>query len=127
MIADIISLAGNLVSWREALRGARREKRDRLANYLQQIGTCLDDALNDLRSGGNAVRACAQLRQYIVLIPPTVEEVLGAERTEGLRDDLRAALFLRGGIRAPSIDELNQLDEAAGTFTALGDYLRASA
>jgi hypothetical protein len=126
VIADIGNLASLLLNWRETLRGARREKRDRLAVYLQQIGVCLSNALDDLRSGGNAIRACAQLHQYVDLIPPTVEEVLGVEPTERLREGLRAALYVRG-LRRPSVDELNQLDEAAGTFTALGDYLRASA
>lgn len=125
MIVDLLTLARGLFDLRETLRGARREKRDRLAVYLQQIGSCLDLALRDLRAGGDAVRACAQLHEYVDLIPPTVEDALGAERTERLRDDLRAALFVRG-LPAPSDEELDQLDEAAGTLTALGDYLRAS-
>ena len=125
MIADIVNLARDLSSLRETLRGARREKRDRLAAYLQQIGSCLDLALEDLRSGGSAVRACAQLHQYVDLIPPTVEDAIGAERTELLRDGLRSALYVRG-LPAPTVEELNQLDEAAGTLTALGDYLRAT-
>jgi|SRR5579862_4635524 len=125
MIADIASLINDLFTWRETLRGAQRDKRDRLATYLQQIGTCLDDALTDLRSGGSAVRACGQLRQYVDLIPPTIDEALGAERTDRLRQSLRAALVVRF-LNVRTDDQLNQLEEAAGAFIALADYLRAS-
>jgi hypothetical protein len=125
VIADIVSLARDLSGLRETLRGARREKRDRLATYLEQIGSSLDDAHADLRTGGAAVRACAQLHQYVDLVPPTVDEALGNERTERLRESLRSALYVRG-LPRPTSTELDQLDEAAGTFTALGAYLRAS-
>ena len=125
MIADIASLVNDLFSWRETLRGAQRDKRDRLAAYLQQIGTSLDDALTDLRGGGSAARACGQLHQYVDLIPPTVDEALGAERIDSLRQSLRAALLVRG-LDVRSDDQLNQLEEAAGGFSALADYLRAS-
>jgi hypothetical protein len=126
VIADNLALAHDLFSMRETLRGARREKRDRLATYLQQIAACLKDALDDLRNGGSAVRPCAQLHQYVDLIPPAVDQALGAERTDALREGLRTALRVRG-LPAPSADELNNLDEAAGIFTALADYLRVSA
>jgi hypothetical protein len=65
------------------------------------------------------------LHQYVDLVPPTVDEALGNERTERLRESLRSALYVRG-LRRPTSTELDQLDEAAGTFTALGAYLRAS-
>jgi hypothetical protein len=126
VISDIVTLARDLSGLRETLRGARREKRDRLAAYLEQIGAAVDDAQNDLRGGGSAVRACAQLHQYVDLIPPTVDEALGEERTTRLRESLRAALYVRG-LPVRNVEELDQLAEAAGTFTALGDYLRASA
>lgn len=87
MISDIVTLARDLFGLRESLRGARHEKRERLAQYLQTIGTCLEDAERDLRAGGGAVRACAQLHQYVKLIPPTVDDALGEERTEDLRSD----------------------------------------
>lgn len=126
MIADILTLARDLFSMRETLRGARRDKRDRLAAYLQQIAACLTDALEDLRNGGSAVRACAQLHQYADLIPSTVDQVLGTEKTDLLRQSLGGALRVRG-LSAPSGNELDSLDEAPGTFIALADYLRASA
>jgi hypothetical protein len=80
MIADISSAAQSLAGLRETLRGTRREKRDRLADYLQQITKCLDEAQADLRGGGHAVRACAKMHQYVDLTPPTVDDVLGHER-----------------------------------------------
>jgi hypothetical protein len=126
MIADILTLARDLFSMRETLRGARRDRRDRLAAYLKQIAACLRDALEDLRNGGYAVRACGQLHQYVDLIPSTLDQVLGTEKTNLLRESLRRALFVRN-LRAPSGNELDNLEEAAGTFTALADYLRASA
>ena len=125
MISDIVTLARDLSGLRESLRGVRREKRERLAQYLQTIGSALEDAERDLRAGGSAARACAQLHQYVQLIPPTVDDALGPERTEDLRKGLAAALHIRG-LPIRSDEELDQLAEAAGTFIALGDYLRAS-
>jgi hypothetical protein len=123
VISDIVALARDLSNLRETLRGARREKRDRLASYFEQIGASLDDAHADLREGGNAVRACAQLHQYVDLIPPTVDETLGAEKAALLRGSLRTALFLRGLPRS-SGEDLDDLARAAGTFTGLAVYLR---
>jgi hypothetical protein len=125
VVADIVTLARDLAGLREALRGVRRDKRDRLATYLEQIASCLDDAQKDLQAGGSAVRACSELHQYVDLIPPTVDRALGADRTETLRTGLRSALQLRG-LPQPSVHELEQLDEAAGSFNALASYLRVS-
>jgi hypothetical protein len=126
VIADIVRLANLLDSLQDSFSCAERQRRDRLASYLQQISACLDDALDDLRSGGGAVRACGQLHQYVELIPLTVDEVLGAEQAQRLLKGLRAALCVRG-LPKPSSDELNQLNEAAAAFAALGSYLRVSA
>lgn len=125
MVADILALARDLLGLREALRGVRRDKRERLATYLEQIATSLDDAQKDLQAGGSAVRACAALHEYVDLIPPTVDRALGADRTERLRTSLGAALYVRG-LAQPTARELEELDEAAGTFSALATYLRAS-
>jgi hypothetical protein len=125
VITDIVALARDLSGLRETLRGARREKRDRLATYLDEIAGSLGDARDDLKAGGTAARACAQLHQYVDLIPPTVDEALGAQRTELLRESLRSALYVRG-LPRPTAAELDQLSEAAGAFTALAAYLRAS-
>jgi hypothetical protein len=125
VITDIVGLARDLFGLRETLRGVRREKRDRLADYLQQMAASLQDAERDLRAGGGAVGACATLHQYADLIPPTVDEALGSERTERLRQALKQALYVRG-LPVRNEEELDELAEAAGTFRALGDYLRAS-
>jgi hypothetical protein len=90
---------------------------------LQQIATCLDDASRDLRGGGSATRACGQLHQYAELIPETVDDTLGRERTDALREGLRDALYVRG-IPGATEEQLEQLDWAAGSFAALGDFLR---
>ena len=83
----------------------------------------MKDALDDLGYGGSAVRACAQVHQYVDLIPSTVDQVLGAEKTDRLRESLRTALFVRG-LAALSVNELDSLDEAAGTFNLrAGDRL----
>jgi len=123
VIADIVKLAQELTGIRETLRGAKRDKRDRLAAYLQQISACLDDASQDLRAGGSATRACGQLHQYAELIPQTIDDTLGRERTDALREGLRAALYVRG-IPHPTREQLDQLNWAAGSFAALSDYLR---
>ena len=126
MIADIVKLARDLTDVRATLRSARREKRDRLATYLQQIADCLDGASDDLRAGGSAARACGELHQYVDLIPATVDEALGADRTEQLRQNLRSALLIRG-LPQQSAEDLEQLADAAGSFSALANYLRAGA
>jgi hypothetical protein len=126
MIADILGVAQGLAGLRETLRGARREKRDRLADYLQQIAKCLDEAQADLRGGGHALRACAKMHQYVDLIPATVDDVLGHERAELLREGLGDALMVRT-MNTPSLDEFDQLEEAAGIFEALSEHLRATA
>ena len=122
----MLTLARDLFSMRETLRGARRDRRDRLAAYLQQIAACLKDAQDDLQNGGSAVRACAQLHQYADLIPSTLDQVLGTEKTSLLRASLQRGLSVRG-LPAISVSDLDILEEAAGTFAALADYLRASA
>jgi hypothetical protein len=130
MIADILTLARDLFSMRETLCSARQDRRDRLAAYLEQIAACLNDALVDLRNGGNAARACAQLHQYVDLIPSTLDQVLGTEKTSLLRENLRRALMVRF-LQVQGANELDslleRLDEAAGTFIALAGYLRAGA
>jgi hypothetical protein len=125
VISGIVALAHELFGLRESLRGMRREKRERLAQYLHKIGACLEDAERDLSAGGSAARACGQLHQYVELIPETLDKALGGERTEALRPKLKQALYVRG-LPTPSAEERDQLLEAAGTFIALGDYLQAS-
>jgi hypothetical protein len=122
MISAIVALAQELLGLRESLRGMRRDKRERLAQYLHKIGACLEDAERDLSSGGTAARACGQLHQYAELIPQAVDKALGVERAEALRPKLRHALSLRG-LPALSAEERDQLLEAAGSFIALGDSL----
>lgn len=123
MVADIVDLASILNGLQATLNGAQRERRDRLGIYLQEISACLDEALDDLRHGGTAVRACERLHQYAELIPLTVDEVLDVEWTECLSKSLHTA-FCVLGLSTSTIDELNRLGEAAGAFAALGSYLR---
>ena len=125
MISEIVALAQKLLGIRETLRGLRSEKRERLAKYLRTIGTSLEDAERDLSAGGSAARACGQLHQYVKLIPPAVDEALGEDETEDLRQSLRRALNVRA-LPDPSREELDQLLEAAGAFIGLADYLEAS-
>jgi hypothetical protein len=126
-VADVIKLASALERLAQKIARTSRDKRDRLAAYLEQIAGTLRAARDDLVAGGDARDACSQLHKFVDKIPPTVDKALGAEETEELRQRLHEALggrFVFAESRREA--DLQGLDEAAGTFTALAAYLRAT-
>lgn len=125
MISDILQLAREVFGLREKLRGAKREERERLATYFEQIAGTLDDVGVALEAGRSTARECSKLHVYRDLIPAAAEEALGAAATDTLREGLGSALHVRL-LEVRSEQDLEELAEAAGTFAGIADYLRAA-
>jgi hypothetical protein len=145
----ISNVVGTLASLIGDLKRAKRDRRDRVAEYFQSVSLCLDAIAQAMRAaivndarGGAAIphSACAELNAYAEDLPRAVGAEIGDARADQLADQLRDAAADRALIvrylelsRIAKTDGGRELDAAiveleksAGQLRALAVSLRAS-
>jgi hypothetical protein len=131
IVETILDVAGKLFGLRDQLSKARRDRKDRIATYFDQLGKTLAEVAESLRQGQVPHGKCEAMRVYATELPETVKDVIDVQKAQEYARQLADAyeverLFgeLSG---APDREaKLVQLERAAGLFEALATTVRAS-
>jgi len=135
MVVDLINVMGILDVARRLYqyltnqsRSIRRDRREKVAGYFDQIALTLHDTASILRRGEIPHGFCGRMEGYSDQVSDTIVDVIGTEMAEELSNKLRDAHVKE---RAAFDDEnkgqmIDGLDEAAGYFEASADSVRAA-
>ena len=131
IVKGLVFLADKLLSRLGVLEKAKREQRDRLAEYCEKIAENLSSAYRSLESGVMPHGLCSQMDHYMHDLRDVLEKSLSRQEFDELRDVLAVAY------RVEHIEEelpplvrkgskFAELDIAAGKFQAISHKLKAT-
>lgn len=114
----------------EKLAAARAERRQGIADYFDNISTCLHEVHHSLAADVVPHGRCAELEGYAEVLPRVVGDYVGAGRADELSGLLAGAHRVEGlwYVFKESPDKMAQLpliEKVAGRFTALANSVRA--
>ena len=127
----LLSAATSLYAAGKDLVTARRDRRQRLAQYFSDLAQLLEEAAASLRNKDYPHGACGQLHESARLLPRTVKGLIDPKKTKRIQADLFKVWKieqLHAEISPLSKKKRNErlapLDEAAGKLRALSAHLR---
>jgi hypothetical protein len=131
IISTIWDVGKGLFGLRGELEKARRDRRDRAAQYFSDLGSLIETTSASLKVRIYPHGSCAQLEQLALLMPKTLKGLLDEKDIEKYQQKLLKVweieqLFgqLHSVPKRSIPKKLEKLDEAAGYFRALAAHLR---
>ncbi|MGD8657027.1 MAG: toll/interleukin-1 receptor domain-containing protein [Desulfobacterales bacterium] len=105
-------------------------RRKDVSAYFKKISKCLDDVHSSLARDEVPHGSCAELEGYAELLPETVGDYLGKEKSEELSDLLKASHEVEGlweefNASPEKKSNLPVIKKTAGRFTALANSVEA--
>lgn len=130
MIDTILSVAKALFDFKGEFDKSRRDRKDRIAQYFEEISKCLAEISSELKAHKYPYGKCAEMRTYADRLPRTVGDIIGKNEAQRLAKDLESAhevelLFNQLEGSPNRRRDLAKLEEASGIFKALANSLRA--
>jgi hypothetical protein len=129
-ILDVARLIAGVV-WK--LQGQRKERRQQVADYFDQIAAAMAACGKDFRKGvtrDELATYCGQLQAFAERLPETIGDLLGEEKARELKQKLldinQGKLQGMTGASPEALYHLAALSKAAGYFSAYADTLRAA-
>lgn len=131
IISTIWDVGKGLFGLRTEIEKARRDRRDRAAQYFSDIGSLIETTSASLKVRKYPHGSCAQLEQLALLMPKTLKGLLDSADVETFQKKLLQVWEIEqlfgqlSSVPKRSIPKkLQKLDEAAGYFRALAAHLR---
>ena len=133
IVGSLAELAGNILSFTLEILKMRRDKRARIAGYLQDVGNTIGAVATAIEKGRDVSGPCGKVRGHLYSFEGTVKPALGkkAERLNKLIDkayrveDLATAL--KPAAKKQRAKYVAQLRAISGTFLAVAKAVQASA
>lgn len=130
LVGDILAIAKELRSLGSNFSDAKKEQRERIAEYFSQISDCLDGTYKSLKNNEVPHKRCAEMKIYAELLPSTLGGTIKKSHAEQLSkrlSDSHEVELLWGTYNNNPQEkaELPKLAEASGVFAALATSLRA--
>ena len=130
MMKGLVTLGDKLLSIVPNFLAAKRQQRDRLADYCENISKCLSRAYVELDQGQVPHGCCAEMDQYIRDLSDVLGKILSPEDYDNLHGVLSVAYEverLYGELHdcdRPG-SKYAELDIASGKFAAIANKIRA--
>jgi hypothetical protein len=134
----ILGLSETILKWQGALAKLGAERREKVADYAEQIAATLARAAgafaalerdpSSSRAGQEAVRELGRIGGYVENIVQTLEDHLDGRKLAGVKKRLELLTEkepMRAAVRKADTQRVERLLEAEGYFRALADGLRA--
>ena len=131
ILKSLISLGDKLLSIASRLLSAKRQQRDRLADYCENISKCLSRAYVDLDRGKIPHGCCSEMDHYMRDLKDVLGKILSPEEYDELHGVLSVAYEVEHLDR-----ELKDCDRpgskyaelaiASGKFAAMANKIRAT-
>ncbi len=125
-----LELAKGLLGFKAALGAEKRQKRERISQFLTKISECLNSIAAALKQGTSVTARCEELNEYMDALMQVLQGVVDDEVLEKYSNLLSQAAIARGlvaelegGKEATAGIEI--IEKAAGRFRGLANVLIA--
>lgn len=131
MLKDLWDLAQGLVGLKDSFAKAKREKRDRIAEYFTSIGTIIQEAADTFKKGdvphGTCQRMLDQAKYFTDVVGNTIDEAQAKEFQQKLIESHELELLVSEVLGSGAAeDKIIEMEKIAGSFLALGTAIKAS-
>jgi hypothetical protein len=117
-----------LFGLKESLAKADIEHRGRMADLFEKVAVCLEQTAAQIRAGTYPGGRCQEMLSYAVDVPAMTKATIGEARAQeigtALKESYQVERLFGDRETAAGEEQLQKLDEAAGTIRALGNILR---
>jgi hypothetical protein len=130
LIDSLVSFVTDVWNLKESLNKAKRDQRERIAKYFENIRDCIIDVVAKLRIDQIPHGSCAEMEMYAKQLPDLVHGVLKDDESIRLQKELYKAHLTEKFIveiegRPDRDAKLAELEESAGRLKAIANYLHA--
>ena len=123
IVDTILGVSKDLLARGDLLGTAPRDRRDRVAAFLDAVGQCVADVAESLKARQVPHAECAEIERYANDLPDVLKDELGSREADELGRRLRVAheverLVVELSKAAFPAEEIAKLDQASGMFKA---------
>ena len=131
MIKDLWDIAQGLLSLSGNFSKAKRERKDRIAEYFLKLGNILQEAADIFKDGDVPHGKCEQILNHVQYFSDVVGDTIDKDKVKEFQDKLIASHeveMLASEILGASGTKGNiaELEKISGSFISLGDAIRAT-
>jgi TRAP-type mannitol/chloroaromatic compound transport system substrate-binding protein len=116
MLGELLEVTTKLSEVSDRLKQARKERRERIANYFLNVEKCLQDSAEQLKNGTVPSSKWGELETYGWELPETIGKEIGEEKAKEL-----ACLLMRTASQTPTSEEIHSIQTVAGKFKGLAN------
>ena len=129
VVEGIRDVAKGIIELIPKLQSARRDKRLRIANLMEQISDCLIKVSAEIRIGNQPHGQCGQLIGFAEQLPTMLKNAIGKNEANALGQQLHASYKVEElAMRLDRVKKkepyLAKLEEASGKFRVVALVLR---
>ncbi|MFB2894245.1 TRAP transporter substrate-binding protein [Aerosakkonemataceae cyanobacterium BLCC-F50] len=118
MLAELLELVRILSEVSDRSQQAGDEKRQRIAEYFENIAKCLRETVEELQQGGVPNAQWGELQSYVQHLPTTNIGQPAADQLSSLLSRLVTNL--------PTINDISSIENAAGTCRGLANIIKTN-
>jgi len=131
MIKDLWDIAQGLLGLKESFSKAKRERKDRIAEYFLTIGNIIQEAADIFKSGDIPHGKCQQMLDHARYFADVVGDTIEPEKVREFQDKLIASHeveMLASEILGQDGSEkkIAELEKISGSFLSLSSAIKAA-
>lgn len=131
MLKDLWDLAQGLVGMKDSFEKAKRDRKDRIAEYFTTVGTIIQEAAEIFKKGevphGKCQQMLDQAEYFTQVVGDTIDEDKAKEFQQKLIESHEIEMLVYEILQSGDEKEkINELEKISGSFMALGAAIKAS-
>ena len=131
MLKDLWDLAQGLVGLKDSFAKAKRERKDRIAEYFTSIGFIIQEAADTFKKGdvphGTCQRMLDQANYFTDVVGATIDIAQAQEFQQKLIDSHELELLVSEVLGSGEAKEkIIEMEKISGSFLALGTAIKAA-
>ncbi len=130
MLKDLWDIAQGVVGLRDSFENARRERKDRLAEYFTTIGNIIQEAADVFKKGEVPHGTCQQMLDQATYFMDVVGDTVEPERAlvfqQKLIDSHELEMLVHEVLeRGETEEKIAEMEKISGSFLALATAIKA--
>ena len=131
MIKDLWDIAQGLLSLKDSFSKAKRERKDRIADYFSTIGNIIQEAADIFKKGEVPHGKCQQMLDHVKYFADVVGDTIDQDKAQEFQKklieshevELLASEIL---VQDGSDEKIAELERISGSFLTLGSVIKAA-
>ena len=131
MLKDLWDLVQGLVGLKESFQKAKRERKDRIAEYFTTIGIIIQESVDIFKKGEVPHGKCQQMLDQAGYFTDVIGNTINKEKAEEFQKKLIASHELEMLVHevlgtGKAKEKIIEMEKISGSFLALGTAIKAA-